>query len=159
MKTSRGEQLVREIVARRYGVGSYNVRPKSLINPRTGRALELDIFYKKEKIAFEFQGSQHSNHYQSYKDEIKKHWCRKKKITLKVVWAKTLESLAKEYGVPADTKLMEAVRNYANKSKKINKRGKFKTKASAHAQRKASQNTYIHFVKCFTIKLLTLYIH
>lgn len=43
-----------------------NIRPKILTNHKTGRCLELDIYFGKIKFALEFQGEQHY-----VKDEIK----------------------------------------------------------------------------------------
>lgn len=140
MNTSKGERLVRRILERRYNNMQYNVRPETLINPKTGRRLELDIYMPKNKLAFEFQGSQHSNHYQSFKDEVKKQWCHKNKIHLRVVWAKGLIKLAKEYGLPEDDELMIMVAAYVNKCNRINKKGGFKTKANKHAKRKAKSD-------------------
>jgi len=49
-----------------------NIRPDFLKNPLTGQSLELDIFYKDFKLAFEFQGEHHySNLYQVEKDKEK----------------------------------------------------------------------------------------
>ena len=36
-----------------------NIRPKILRNPKTGKNLEYDIFFKNIKVALEFQGEQH----------------------------------------------------------------------------------------------------
>lgn len=137
MKTSKGEKILRKILERRYQNMRFNVRLKTLINPKTGKTLELDIYIPHERLAFEFQGSQHSNYYQSFKDELKRLWCNKNKITYRAVWAKTLPKIAIEYGVPSDSELMEAVLNYSNKSARINSKGHFKTSAHGHAQKKA----------------------
>jgi len=71
-------------------------RPKWLINPETGRSLELDGYCEKLSIAFEFQGEQHyqENHYfhshrglaeQKKFDQLKKELCKKYGIILIVV--------------------------------------------------------------------------
>ena len=49
----------------------YNLRPQWLKNPKTGRCLELDIYYPDLKFAIEVQGFQHKLDYQKYKDEVK----------------------------------------------------------------------------------------
>lgn len=60
-----------------------NLRPDFLRNPLTGRNLELDIFYKDFKLAFEFQGEHHySDEKQKVNDKVKLEKSFKKGILL-----------------------------------------------------------------------------
>ena len=67
-----------------------NARPKFLINPRTGQPLEYDRYYL-QKVAFEFNGIQHSETTEEYSDEKE----------LGEVKARDLmkEALSRRYGV------------------------------------------------------------
>jgi hypothetical protein len=60
-----------------------NIRPDFLKNSLTDRNLELDIFYKDFKLAFEFQGEHHySNEKQKEKDKVKLEKSIKKGVLL-----------------------------------------------------------------------------
>jgi hypothetical protein len=58
-RCSRGEAICREVLETRYGVTFPRKRPKWLINPETGRRLELDCYSKQLRIAVEYNGKQH----------------------------------------------------------------------------------------------------
>jgi hypothetical protein len=50
-----------------------NFRPNWLVNPKTGRNLEIDLWMSKAKIGIEVQGDHHIiDDYQRYKDDIKR---------------------------------------------------------------------------------------
>lgn len=87
-KTSYGEQLCRELAKKWFPNKNvlYNYRPIWLKNPKTGRNLELDIFYPDLKLAIEFNGSQHNFLLQRRKDYIKKFQCKKIGILLLSVY-------------------------------------------------------------------------
>jgi hypothetical protein len=55
----------------------YNYRPIWLRNPKTGKNLELDIYYPKLNIAVEFNGQQHKFLLQREKDGYKFYKCQK----------------------------------------------------------------------------------
>jgi hypothetical protein len=56
---SRGEAACRRVLERHYGKLFPNVRPAWLINPETGRRLELDCYNEELKLAVEYNGIQH----------------------------------------------------------------------------------------------------
>src|SRR4051794_27306616 len=57
---SKGEQICRRYLEGRFKVPFPKVRPEGwLINPRTGRALELDCFNAKMRLAVEYDGVAH----------------------------------------------------------------------------------------------------
>lgn len=60
-------------------------RPKWLKNPMTSKNLELDRYYPRLKLAFEYNGRHHNNQYQIYKDSVKQKACFVKGIALVVV--------------------------------------------------------------------------
>lgn len=75
-----------------------NVRPKWLINPQSGRRLELDRYYPNRNLAFEYNGPQHYRvapffygaeaeqklKEQQQRDNIKRRLCSKQNIALVV---------------------------------------------------------------------------
>ena len=79
-----------------------NKRPEWLVNPKTGRRLELDVFCPELEIAAEYNGEQHYDinsiwnktekmfQEQVYRDQIKRDLCHQKKIYLLTVpyWVK-----------------------------------------------------------------------
>lgn len=58
-KRSKGEMECKRVMEEIYGVEFPTVRPKWLINPKTGKRLELDGYSFKHRIAFEYNGRQH----------------------------------------------------------------------------------------------------
>ena len=60
-------------------------RPKWLKNPDTNQNLELDRYYPRLKLAFEYNGRHHDNKYQMYKDGIKRDTCLKRGIALVII--------------------------------------------------------------------------
>lgn len=60
-KQSKGEKLCRQILEHHYGKPFPTVRPDFLKNPETGQNLELDGYNEELAIAFEYNGSQHTN--------------------------------------------------------------------------------------------------
>lgn len=53
MKTSQGEQILRELLAKKYKGYKllYNFKPAALLNPKTKRRLELDVYIPAKRIA------------------------------------------------------------------------------------------------------------
>jgi len=59
--TSSGEQATRLALERLFGMLFVKVRPSFLVNPETGRRLELDCFNADLSLAVEYSGVQHYN--------------------------------------------------------------------------------------------------
>lgn len=88
------EDVCRATLERIFGREFPNTRPSFLINPRTGRRLELDCYNKGLNLALEYNGKQHyvyPNYWhrsegqfkqQQYRDKQKERICREKGITL-----------------------------------------------------------------------------
>src|SRR6185437_6190517 len=53
------ETRIRKLLERHFKTEFKNVRLASMINPRTGRPLEFDLYNDKLKLAIEVQGSHH----------------------------------------------------------------------------------------------------
>ena len=96
-KSSRGEAKCREVLESLFGLPFPRERPFFLINPKTGRRLELDCYNVDIKLAVEYNGIQHYKHpnytrqsYQSFLDQkqrdlVKVDICNKVGIHLIVV--------------------------------------------------------------------------
>lgn len=77
---SKGEAECQRVIEEIYGVPfQVQVRPKWLINPKTGRCLELDLYNEKLKIAVEYNGEQHYKYtprfqrsYQDFKNQVER---------------------------------------------------------------------------------------
>ena len=75
----------------------YNYRGLSIINPKTGYSLEIDIYYPDYKLAFEFQGEEHykitdftdkeATKEIQYRDSVKSNFCLENNILLVTVKA------------------------------------------------------------------------
>lgn len=61
-KDGKHESKCREIMERIYGKKFPSVRPDFLINPKTGRRLELDCYNSELGLALEYDGEQHSKY-------------------------------------------------------------------------------------------------
>jgi len=86
-KESMGEALCRSYVLILTGTLCDNVRPKWLVNPKTNRTLELDIYDEDEKYAIEVNGKHHytdtdKENDQIWRDSVKHHVCKTKGIKL-----------------------------------------------------------------------------
>jgi hypothetical protein len=90
---SRGEELTRQILEDVFGTTFPNIRPEWLVNPDTGRLLELDCYSEEMNLAFEYQGLQHyepvdffggTEAYDSQvkRDKIKRQLCKTRGVTL-----------------------------------------------------------------------------
>lgn len=91
---SFGERLLRKYLKKCFGQEEveYNFRDAGIYNPATHMPLELDLYYPRLMIAFEFQGKQHkTDEEQKERDKIKKQECKKKHILLFTIWAKDLK--------------------------------------------------------------------
>ena len=78
---SKGEYLSKCALEKHFKKEFKNVRPDWLINPITGRKLEIDCFNEELKIALEYNGVQHykfPNGISKSKDEFKKQLDRDK---------------------------------------------------------------------------------
>lgn len=87
----KSENFTRTVFENLFGYRFVTTRPTWLVNPNTGKRLELDGYCKTLGLAFEYQGRQHYEHVPIFKnniygnkqrDKIKKHMCKKNKITL-----------------------------------------------------------------------------
>lgn len=97
-----GEGLMRELLSLiSSSQGCFDrIRPRFLVNSYSGERLELDRFYPVEKVAFEFNGTQHyaasadfsrkEVEQQRKRDAEKRRICKSKDITLVVVRAEDL---------------------------------------------------------------------
>ena len=93
-KESKGEAICRRTMENQYGKKFINVRPDWLVNPVTGRKLELDVYNDELKIAIEYNGQQHAKFVkkfhltedkfkqQQYRDLIKQDLCQKNNVLL-----------------------------------------------------------------------------
>jgi hypothetical protein len=69
---NKNEKECRRIIEGIYGAPFPSIRPDFLKSPRTGKNLELDMYNKDLKLAFEYNGVQHYKYtpffHKSYKD-------------------------------------------------------------------------------------------
>lgn len=91
------EELCREILEKKYNLPFPNVRPDWLVNPLTGRRLELDCYNEQLSIAVEYNGYQHyvfPNRFhkskeefdrQQARDKLKQEMCKQRGIKLVIV--------------------------------------------------------------------------
>lgn len=86
--TSKGETCMKQCLETLYGKPFEKVRPSWLVNPKTGRRLELDCYNEELNIAGEYNGIQHYKYCppyfhktpedfekQQYRDKIKRGIC------------------------------------------------------------------------------------
>ena len=110
---SRQEFIVRKILKEKYPEEEvyYNYRPEWLINPPTGRRLELDIYYPNLNLAVEVQGLHHKTLDQEDRDCIKDEVCYNRNITLEKITCKkkSLRKFTKKYN-------LRTPKNYGAKS-------------------------------------------
>lgn len=79
LKQSEGERICREVISRIYNKNFPRCRPKWLINPETGRRLELDCYNEELGIAIQYNDISHykyPNHtnqsYRGFVNQVKK---------------------------------------------------------------------------------------
>jgi len=94
---SKGERACKEFLEFALQKPFHKRRPSFLLNPVTGRPLELDLYNEDLRLAVEYNGSQHyefnqkmhpsrdSFHNQKYRDLIKKQLCERHGIHLIIV--------------------------------------------------------------------------
>lgn len=58
-KTSKPQMLCKKVMEQLYGRPFLELRPKWLVNPKTGKCLELDCFNESLSLAIEYNGIQH----------------------------------------------------------------------------------------------------
>lgn len=102
---SKGEHICREYLERRFKKPFPNIRPSWIVNPETGRKLELDCYNEELKLACEYNGAQHYKFVKAYhkthedfekqlfRDKIKEEACVNHKVFLITV----------PYTVPAES--------------------------------------------------------
>lgn len=92
-KKYKSEGELRKILESIFKKKFPNVRPGWLINPDTGKKLEIDCYCRELSLAFEYQGEQHYSAIdffggesrfseQKIRDEYKRQICKEKNITL-----------------------------------------------------------------------------
>jgi hypothetical protein len=72
---SRGEKLCRSVLEKFFEKPFPSVRPDFLVNPKTGKNLELDCYNAELNLALEYNGSQHynyPNHFHKTQEEFDK---------------------------------------------------------------------------------------
>ena len=96
-KNSKGEAECRRVLQNHFREPFPNKRPSYLINPMSGRALEIDCYNERLKIGCEYHGRQHFEYTpfmhknreafqkQRYRDQIKIDKCRELGIKLIIV--------------------------------------------------------------------------
>lgn len=91
--SSVGEEALRKSLEKKFQTGFPSVWCSHIVNPETGRPLQLDCYSEKFKIAFEYQGAQHYEPIDIWggeetlrqiqkRDAIKKQRCKELGITL-----------------------------------------------------------------------------
>lgn len=92
--TSAGEKLLRMYIKRCFPgeLQIMNDRDAGIINPNTGKALEIDIYLPMIRVGFEFHGRQHrTDEAQRARDKIKRKRAKELGIELFEIWTATLE--------------------------------------------------------------------
>ncbi len=102
--SSIGENLLRKLLEEKYNKPFTSVRHPKIVNPRTGRALELDCYNEELNLAFEYQGRQHyepidffggHDAYEErvYRDQHKKRACQELGIRLVEIDGRDINSI------------------------------------------------------------------
>lgn len=93
-RVNKKEEMCREILERNLGMEFPTVRPDWLMNPETGKPLELDCYNSSIKLALEYDGEQHYKYVSLFhkspddlakqveRDALKDRMCRQMGITL-----------------------------------------------------------------------------
>lgn len=122
IKTSKAEIILREVFKFYWPREKviYNYRPDWLKNPKTGKNLELDIYYPDKNFAVEYQGPHHETLYQKSKDKLKKERCEEKGIFILRIYGiklKSLRGILKTIGLKKmfPKHLKRKVRRYENR--------------------------------------------
>lgn len=88
------ERLARHTLEQLFDTSFDKARPQWLVNPTTGKRLELDGYNESLGLAFEYQGEQHSRMVRQFgmtpsrlksqrkRDAVKRKLCKKQKVTL-----------------------------------------------------------------------------
>lgn len=111
------ESIAREYFKRIFNAEFLKIRPKWLVNPETGKRLELDGYNEYLKIAFEYNGPQHYEYFEHYhtsiqdfydqliRDEYKEKICVENKILLIVIPYTVKPSEMQDYIIDSYNKL------------------------------------------------------
>lgn len=164
-KTSYFEKIVREFFffyLESYDA-EYNYRPNWLKNKKTGKNLELDIFYPDVAVAIECQGS--SSHrlssYQVEKDKLKENLCKKEGVFLlsinspiELLREKTKHNLSYRTGVSffdsPPYSLIRKITNYRKTAEKFwKKEQKEKKEKKRKEKRKKESEKCSEYVKFY----------
>lgn len=89
----KNEKECREIIEKMFLKPFPKIKPKFLVNPKTGGRMEIDCFNKELKIGVEYNGPQHYLPFKlyggektlkktKYRDELKKKICEREGVTL-----------------------------------------------------------------------------
>jgi hypothetical protein len=83
---SKGEKEILNYIKEKYNGKLLSNDRTTILNPKTGRYLELDIWLPEIRKAIEYNGYYwHNNKYSKWKDKYKQKWCRNNGIELLMV--------------------------------------------------------------------------
>lgn len=122
---SKIEKIARQVFCL-YDRVEYNVRPDWLVNPRTGKNLEIDIYFPDKKVGIEVNSAFHEIRYQKLKDKFKQDKCAELGIKLYTIdHPYQIYGVAKELGVGITSMMKSKIHRYVNfKPKKKTRLGK-----------------------------------